>query len=78
MRRALVVSALLLLGVAGAPPSAVATPERAACEGYCAFVGGGCYVFMGIFIGKDKCESMYKGCVEGCVAGLLDPEPERE
>jgi hypothetical protein len=78
MRRALLVFSLLALGLASASPPAAASPGHAACEGYCAFVGGGCYVFLGLFIGKDKCESMYKGCVEGCMAGLLDPEPERE
>lgn len=78
MRHALLVSSLLLIGLAVAPPPAAASPGRAVCEGYCAFVGAGCYVFLGIFIGKDKCESMYKGCVEGCVAGLMEHEPERE
>jgi hypothetical protein len=78
MRHALLVSSLLLLGLASAPPPAVASPGRAACEGYCAFVGGGCYVFLGLFIGKDKCESMYEGCIEGCVAGLVESEPKRE
>jgi hypothetical protein len=29
-------------------------------------------------MGKDKCESMYEGCVDGCVAGLMESEPERE
>jgi hypothetical protein len=78
MRHALLASSLLLLGLAAAPPPATALPGRAACEGYCAFVGGGCYVFLGLFIGKDKCESMYEGCIEGCVAGLAESEPKRE
>jgi hypothetical protein len=78
MRQALLVSSLLLLGLAAAPPPAAASPGRAVCEGYCAVVGGGCFVFLGLFMGKDKCESLYKGCVEGCVAGLVESEPERE
>lgn len=78
MRRALLISSLLLLGLAGGPPPAQASPGRAVCEGYCAFVGAGCFVFLGIFIGKDKCESMYEGCVDGCVAGLMESRPERE
>ncbi len=77
MRRGLLIFALLSLGLSGVPAPATASPGRAVCEGYCAFVGGGCYVFMGIFIGKEKCDSMYKGCVEGCIAGL-ELEPERE
>ena len=78
MRHVLLVSSLLLLGLAAAPPPATASTGRAACEGYCAFVGGGCYVFLGLFIGRDKCESMYDGCIEGCVAGLAGSKPERE
>ncbi|MGD2217092.1 MAG: hypothetical protein PVJ64_10055 [Gemmatimonadales bacterium] len=78
MRQAILASSLLLLGLAGVPQPAEGSPGRAVCEGYCAFAGGGCYVFLGLFIGKDKCESLYKGCIEGCVAGLLEHESERE
>jgi hypothetical protein len=78
MRHALLVSSLLLLGLAGGPQPVEASRGHAVCEGYCAFVGGGCFVFLGLFIGKDKCESLYEGCVEGCVAGLVETKPERE
>jgi hypothetical protein len=76
MRRAILVFSLLVLGFAGAPPPAAASSDRAWCEGYCVVVGGGCYVFFGLFVGKDKCAAMYEGCVDGCVAALVDREPE--
>lgn len=78
MRASMLMICLLLVGLVGGPPPAAALPGRAVCEGYCAFVGAGCFVFLGIFMGKDKCEAMYEGCVEGCVAGLLEAEPERD
>lgn len=47
---------------------------RAVCEGYCATVAVGCYVLVGIFIGRDKCDAMYEGCVDGCLAALVEEE----
>lgn len=74
MRRVLTMVLLLAVGSLSAPRAAAAAPARAVCEGYCAIVGGGCYVFLGIFIGKDKCEAAYNGCIDGCIAGLADGE----
>jgi hypothetical protein len=56
------------------PPAVAGTPGRAACEGYCWAVAGGCYGLASFFVGKDKCDTMYKGCVDGCIAALLDEE----
>lgn len=75
MRRVFVVMALALTGLLSLPPVEVAAQEgRAACEGYCGIVAVGCYVFAGLFVGKDKCDAMYEGCVDGCVAALLEEE----
>ncbi|UCC72841.1 MAG: hypothetical protein JSV86_21225 [Gemmatimonadota bacterium] len=78
MRRVLLAVYLIALGFAGAPQATAIEPGRAVCEGYCVVVGGGCYVFLSLFMGKEKCDSMYKGCVEGCVAGLVESRMERE
>jgi hypothetical protein len=32
-------------------------------------------VFLGLFV-RDKCGSFYEGCVDGCVAVLLETDPE--
>ena len=73
MRRVLLVMAVTLVGLLSLPPVDLAAQEgRAGCEGYCGTVAVGCYVFAGLFIGKDKCDAMYEGCVDGCVAALLE------
>jgi hypothetical protein len=74
MRRVMLLLSVMALGFAGSAPVEVAAQEgRAGCEAYCGVVAVGCYVFAGLFIGKDKCDAMYEGCVDGCVAAL---EPE--
>ncbi len=73
MRRILLALVLALASLVSSPPVDVAAQEgRAGCEGYCGTVAVGCYVFAGLFIGKDKCDAMYEGCVDGCVAALLE------
>jgi hypothetical protein len=75
MRRAVVILALAMTGLVSSAPVDLAAQEgRAACEGYCGMVAVGCYVFAGLFVGKDKCDVMYEGCVDGCVAALLEEE----
>lgn len=71
MRRVFMTLSLVLAGLLSSPPIDVAAQEgRAACEGYCGTVAIGCYVLVGIFIGRDKCDAMYEGCVDGCIAAL--------
>jgi len=70
MRRVLMILSVVALGLAGTPPQAQAAKGEAVCEGYCVTVAAGCYVFVGFFAGKDKCDAMYEGCVAGCKAGL--------
>jgi len=72
IRRLMLALSLLVLGFASAPQPAAAAPQRALCEGYCGFAAGGCYVFLGLFIGKDKCDGVYRGCVDGCVTALFE------
>ena len=75
MRRALLVVALALTGLVSPSSGELAAQEgRAVCEGYCGTVAVGCYIFVGLFFGKDKCDAMYEGCVDGCVAALLEEE----
>ena len=73
MKRILLALALASAGLLSWPPVDLAAQEgRAGCEGYCGTVAIGCYIFAGLFIGKDKCDAMYEGCVDGCVAALLE------
>lgn len=73
MRRVILVLSLVLVGLVSLPPVDLAAQEgRAGCEGYCGTVAIGCYVLAGLFIGKDKCDAMYEGCVDGCVAALQE------
>lgn len=65
--------AALSIGMLSTPAGAE-IDGRAVCEGYCATVAVGCYVLVGIFIGRDKCDTMYEGCVDGCVAALVEEE----
>lgn len=75
MRRLVLILALALTGLVSSPPVDLAAQDgRAACEAYCGTVAVGCYVFAGLFVGKDKCDAMYEGCVDGCVAALLEEE----
>lgn len=75
MRRLCMTLSLVLAGLLSSPSVEVAAQEgRAGCEGYCGTVAIGCYVLVGIFIGRDKCDAMYEGCVDGCMAALLEEE----
>ena len=75
MRRVFLVLALVSMGLfSSSPVDVVGQEARAGCEGYCATVAVGCYIFAGLLLGKDKCDAMYEGCVDGCVAALLDEE----
>ncbi len=71
MRRALLALSVIALSFASAPRPAAAS-SRAWCEGYCALVAGGCYVFLGLFAGREKCDTAYEGCVDGCIAALQE------
>ncbi len=63
------------MGLVSSPSfNAVAQEGRAGCEAYCGTVAVGCYIFAGLLLGKDKCDAMYEGCVDGCVAALLEEE----
>jgi len=77
MRRLLIALFVLAVGLGGKPSEVVAQGGRAACEGYCVTVAVGCYVLVGWAIGKDKCDSMYEGCVDGCVAALVEEEEKK-
>lgn len=72
MRRFLVVLSVVAMSYTSSPSLAVAQAGRGACEGYCATVAAGCYIFVGWAIGRDKCDSMYRGCMDGCIAALLE------
>lgn len=75
MRRLIVALSLIGLGLTAAPTAAIAEADgRAVCEGYCGTVSVGCYVLASIFVGKDKCDAMYGGCLDGCVTALLEEE----
>ena len=75
MRRALMVLTLASMGLLSSPSvDAIAQEGRAGCEAYCGTVAVGCYIFAGLLLGKDKCDAMYEGCVDGCVAALLEEE----
>jgi len=70
MRRLLITLSVVALSFASSPSLATAQPGRAGCEGYCGTVAVGCYVLVGWAIGRDKCDTMYQGCVDGCVTAL--------
>ena len=72
MRRLLSIVFVLAFGLGGKPSEVVAQGGRAVCEGYCATVAVGCYVLVGWAIGREKCDAMYQGCVDGCVAVLIE------
>jgi hypothetical protein len=72
MRRLLIALFVLAVGLGGTPTEVAAEKGRAACEGYCATVAVGCYVLVGWAIGREKCDAMYQGCVDGCVAALVE------
>lgn len=75
MRRVILTLSLVLTGLLSSPPVELAAQDgRAGCEAYCGTVAIGCYILAGFFIGKDKCDAMYEGCVDGCVAALLEEE----
>lgn len=70
MRRLLITLSVVALSYTNSTSLAAAQQGRAGCEGYCGTVAVGCYVLVGWAIGKDKCDTMYEGCVGGCVAAL--------
>ncbi len=72
MRRLMLAVFVLMLGLGGGPAEVTAQEGRAGCEGYCATVAVGCYVLVGWAIGREKCDAMYQGCVDGCVAALVE------
>lgn len=75
MRRLFVALSLIGLGLTAVPPAAIAEVDgKAVCEGYCGTVAVGCYVVASIFVGRDKCDAMYGGCLDGCVTALLEEE----
>jgi hypothetical protein len=75
MRRLLVTLSLVGLSFASSPQAAVAEVEgRTVCEGYCGTAAVGCYVVASIFVGRDKCDAMYGGCLDGCMAALIEEE----
>jgi hypothetical protein len=70
MRRMLLVFSILSLAFVGsAGPASAAEEGDGNCEAFCLGVAASCYVFIGPFGGKDKCEEMYEGCLDGCRAG---------
>lgn len=74
MRRLVLSLSLLVLGMTGtARPAAAVSPT---CEAYCVVVASSCYLTLGFFIGKDKCDAMYEGCVAGCQAAAKEAEEE--
>lgn len=75
MSRLLAMTAVLfaLIGSSTTQVEAADT-KRAICEGYCLAVTAGCYVYMGLFVGRESCELMYEGCVNGCVSAIVEAE----
>lgn len=75
MRRLFLALSLIGLGLTAAPATATAEADgKAVCEGYCGTVAVGCYVVASIFVGREKCDAMYGGCLDGCVTALLEAE----
>lgn len=76
MRRALLALVCTILAWTAAPQPAAAqsTSDHAYCEAYCVTVVAGCYAFLGIIFGREKCEEMYEGCATGCHAALVDDQ----
>lgn len=70
VRRLVIAFSLLALAFASSPAPAAAGDGAAACEGYCVTVAGGCFVLVGWVVGKEKCEAMYRGCLDGCKAAV--------
>ena len=78
MRRFILVLSMASLALVGhAPPAASQINARAACEGYCAAITAGCYVFLGLFV-RESCGNFYEGCTAGCTAALLETSDEEE
>lgn len=77
MRRLLLALFVLALVLGGKPSEVAAQGGRAVCEGYCGTVAVGCYVLVGWAIGREKCDAMYQGCVDGCVAVLIEEEEKK-
>jgi len=73
-RVALALVSLALASTSLPTPGAAVTADRGFCEAYCLTVAAGCYVFLALPTGRDKCEEMYEGCVSGCYAALVDDE----
>ncbi|UCF18786.1 MAG: hypothetical protein JSU87_12705 [Gemmatimonadota bacterium] len=70
MRRFLLtVSSLVLAFAASANSATAAKEDNSKCEAFCLGVAASCYIVVGPFGGKDKCEAMYEGCLDGCKAG---------
>ncbi len=74
MKKLLLTLSALALTSLPAPLSAQSA-GKTVCEGYCLVLGTACYVVGSVFVGKDKCDSMYEGCVDGCKINSL-PESE--
>lgn len=66
MRRSVLTVAMILVSYLSLPTEARAT--NAKCEGYCGTVAAACYVAVGWLVGREKCDAMYEGCLDGCVA----------
>ncbi len=72
MRRLVLSLSLVVFGLTGtARPAAAVSPT---CEAYCVVVASSCYLTLGWFIGRDKCDAMYEGCVAGCQAAAAEAE----
>ncbi len=76
MRRLFVSLWLAVLGMTGTATPAAAT--SVACEAYCLVVASYCYATVGWFIGREKCDAMYEGCVAGCQAAAAEEKPEEK
>jgi hypothetical protein len=73
MRRLVLALAVLGMSYMGTPAEAVAG-ARDWCEGYCLTLVASCYMSLGFFIGKDKCDAMYEGCMTGCLEAIAEEE----
>ncbi len=70
MRRLVLSLSFVVLGMTGGAKPAAAT--SVACEAYCLTAASFCYASVGWFIGRDKCDAFYEGCVAGCQAAAAE------
>jgi hypothetical protein len=68
MRRLLVLLSIIGLSLSSAPAPRAAAAAGVKCEAYCLFVAGGCYAKLARYVGWEKCDALYEGCMDGCRA----------